>query len=468
MKRIVYSKVLSLLLATLITLSTLGAACAAPLSASVDVNKLEGIGLEEIKDISSDAPGGETYFKFIPPETGYYEVVPIGKQGGGITLWDQNKWLRTESFDAVNATDSFRVFMLGGGLYVLGAYAPKGQSYKLKITKATGFSAFIKGAIPWELPDDQYMTIEAPASSESYVAYQAVRIRIPMAGSYEFSTYRSGNNSHTALVDQGGKLISIGTSGSVSVCTGDFEEGDVCYLILPREQVEVEYELGAMWTVPEEPCPEGGSHDWHENIHKATFTEDGGLYMKCAKCGKEEFATPFAAVTNVTLSKTSYTYDGKAKEPELTVRNGFGDLLATDQYTVEYSDNTNAGTGKATVTMTSRWYEGSKAFTFKIKKAANTMVVKGKTATVKSAALKQKAQTIARKKAITLSKAKGTVTYKKASGNKKITINKKTGKLTVKKGLKKGTYKVKIKVKAAGNGNYKALTKTVTVKVKVK
>ena len=42
-----------------------------------------------------------------------------------------------------------------------------------------------------------------------------------------------------------------------------------------------------------------------------------------------------------------------------------------------------------------------------------------------------------------------------------------TGKVTVKKGLKKGTYGVKTKVTAAGNANYKALTKTVTFKVKV-
>ena len=42
------------------------------------------------------------------------------------------------------------------------------------------------------------------------------------------------------------------------------------------------------------------------------------------------------------------------------------------------------------------------------------------------------------------------------------------GKVTVKKGLKKGTYKVKVKVKAAGNKNYKAATKTVTFKINVK
>ena len=47
-------------------------------------------------------------------------------------------------------------------------------------------------------------------------------------------------------------------------------------------------------------------------------------------------------------------------------------------------------------------------------------------------------------------------------------VNKKNGKITVKKGLKKGTYKLKIKVTAAGNANYNAGSKSVTVKIKVK
>ena len=64
--------------------------------------------------------------------------------------------------------------------------------------------------------------------------------------------------------------------------------------------------------------------------------------------------------------------------------------------------------------------------------------------------------------------AKGTVTYAKASGDKKISINKKTGKVTIKKGLKKGTYKVGVTVKAAGTSKYEAVRKKVTVKITVK
>lgn len=110
---------------------------------------------------------------------------------------------------------------------------------------------------------------------------------------------------------------------------------------------------------------------------------------------------------------------------------------------------------------------GSK-FTKKYNKAANTLAVKAKTKTVKYKTVKKKTVTVKRKDVLTVSKNKGTVTYAKASGNKKITINKKTGNVTVKKGLKKGTYKVKVKVTAAGNNTYKKVTKTVTFKIKVK
>lgn len=104
----------------------------------------------------------------------------------------------------------------------------------------------------------------------------------------------------------------------------------------------------------------------------------------------------------------------------------------------------------------------------KLAKKANTIKVKAKTVDVKLSKLKKKNVKLTVDKALTVTKAKGTVTYKKTSGNKKITIDKKSGKITVKKGLKAGTYKVKIKVSAAGTSKYKKGSKTVTVKFVVK
>ena len=103
--------------------------------------------------------------------------------------------------------------------------------------------------------------------------------------------------------------------------------------------------------------------------------------------------------------------------------------------------------------------------------------------------LKKKAQTIKRTKAVSLSNAKGTVTYAKStvsykkaksvklskkqlkkykkSISKKFVISKTTGKITAKKGLKKGTYKLKVKVKCAGDESYAPYTKKVTVTIKI-
>jgi uncharacterized protein YhdP len=92
------------------------------------------------------------------------------------------------------------------------------------------------------------------------------------------------------------------------------------------------------------------------------------------------------------------------------------------------------------------------------------MTVKAATKTAKQAALKRKAATVA---PLTVSKAQGKVTYAKSSGASALSINSTTGKVTIKKGTKKGTYTMKVKVTAAGNTKYKSGSKTVTVTIKV-
>lgn len=97
-------------------------------------------------------------------------------------------------------------------------------------------------------------------------------------------------------------------------------------------------------------------------------------------------------------------------------------------------------------------------------KKANTMKIKAKTVRAKAS----KKTVINKTKAFKITKAVGKLSFIKKSGNKKIKVSA-SGKITVKKGLKKGKlYKVKITVTAKGNAKYKAKSKTVTVKVKVK
>ena len=109
-------------------------------------------------------------------------------------------------------------------------------------------------------------------------------------------------------------------------------------------------------------------------------------------------------------------------------------------------------------------------------KAANPMTLKGKKTAVKYKSLKKKSKAIKRNKLFAIKNAKGKLTYKlaaakkgKKSYKKMFRVSKKTGKLVVKKGLKRGTYRVKVKVKAAGNAQYKASGwKSVIFKIRVK
>ena len=78
-----------------------------------------------------------------------------------------------------------------------------------------------------------------------------------------------------------------------------------------------------------------------------------------------------------TLSATKYTYDGKAKTPTVTVKNGTKTLTKGTDYTVAYKNNTNAGT--ATVTITGKGsYKGTITKTFTIEKDTRIDITKFK------------------------------------------------------------------------------------------
>ncbi len=215
------------------------------------------------------------------------------------------------------------------------------------------------------------------------------------------------------------------------------------------------------------------AHQFAEAIRKAAPDADGLVYEKCSHCGKEQPVTPLPKANGYKLSASTFTYDGKAKQPSVTVTNSAGDVLAASNYTVSYKNNVNAGTATAVVTFKGEYYSGTKNLAFTIDKAANPMTAKGKTVNLKASKIKKKKQTVKAAKAFAVSNAQGTVTYKlisvkKSKFKKYFKISTKTGKITVKKKLKKGTYKVKVQVTASGNANYESTKKVVTVKVKIK
>ena len=94
----------------------------------------------------------------------------------------------------------------------------------------------------------------------------------------------------------------------------------------------------------------------------------------------------------------------------------------------------------------------------------NNISVKAKTVTVKAG----KKVNIKTRKAFTVKNAKGRVRYKKLKGNNKVKVLS-NGKVSVKKGLKKGkTYKIKVRITSASTSKYEEVVRDVVLKLKVK
>ena len=218
------------------------------------------------------------------------------------------------------------------------------------------------------------------------------------------------------------------------------------------------------------------------NKSYAVVNKDGSVTFKAAGIGKTVTITAAAkddpsvrAKCVVTIQKKSLAkavmtgiknevYTGKLIKPVPTVTLGSVTLRPGTDYTVSYSNNRKAG--KATVTVTGKGkYTGKTSVKFTIKKAKNPVSV---TAASKWTSFEKLKKSSVTGSAIAVKKARGEVTYKKVSGASNLSVNAKTGKITIKKGTKKGTYKIRVAVTAAGDENYSSATAKVTVKILVK
>lgn len=158
-------------------------------------------------------------------------------------------------------------------------------------------------------------------------------------------------------------------------------------------------------------------------------------------------ALPSLGDCTVNLSQTSYTYDGSAKTPTTVVKYNGATLIKGTDYTVSYSNNTNAGT--ATVTLTGiGGYTGSVTKDFTIAKADQNLSVSPASVSLKVGAVAQ----------LTVSGGKTELSYSSSDESVAAVSN---GEIT---GKAKGV--ATITVKAAATANYNAAEKTVSVTVR--
>ena len=213
------------------------------------------------------------------------------------------------------------------------------------------------------------------------------------------------------------------------------------------------------------------------NTEQSSSTSDTGNTEPSSSTSDTGATEPSSAAPSYPTSikaaaENTKIYVGKTTKVSASVTNGVGKTTFTTSNskvaTVKYSGNvaTVTAVSAGTVTITAKNNGEKASVKITVIKRANTLKVTAKKLTVKA---KAKKTVFKKTKAFKISGAKGKLSYKKKSGSKLVTINKKTGKITVKKGLKKGkTYTIKFNVRAAGDKTYKAKSKTVSVKIKVK
>ena len=105
----------------------------------------------------------------------------------------------------------------------------------------------------------------------------------------------------------------------------------------------------------------------------ASIGVKGSKHKECTVCKKVLETAEIPALSRISISKASvtlststYAYDGKAKKPGVTVKLNGKTLKNGTDYTVSYSNNTKVGTAKVTITGKGN-YTGSVSKTYSIK-----------------------------------------------------------------------------------------------------
>ncbi|MCM1341748.1 MAG: fibronectin type III domain-containing protein, partial [Acetobacter sp.] len=123
------------------------------------------------------------------------------------------------------------------------------------------------------------------------------------------------------------------------------------------------------------------SHTYKSYTTKATTSKNGSIETKCVVCGNVSKSTTIYYTKTITLSATSYTYNGKVNTPSVTVKDSKGETLKKNtDYTVTYSKGRKA-VGKYNVTIKFKGnYSGTvtKTFTIIPKSTSITKLTVGK------------------------------------------------------------------------------------------
>ena len=100
-------------------------------------------------------------------------------------------------------------------------------------------------------------------------------------------------------------------------------------------------------------------YDYNPSEVTAYYNYDGYYSEYCTRCDYDVWVT-VPAIKKISLSKTSYTYDGKIKKPQVVIIDRWGNQVASQEYILQYSNGRKkVGKYKVNLTFNGNKYIGS-------------------------------------------------------------------------------------------------------------
>ncbi len=228
--------------------------------------------------------------------------------------------------------------------YTLHKCSVCGTSYKDSTTKATGHS--YGNSVVTKQPT---CTAEGTAIKTCTKCNATVTEKLPAKG-------------HTAVTDKGYPATCT-TAGKT-----DGSHCSVCNTVIKAQTViNATGHKSSGWIVDK----------------AASIGVKGSKHKECTVCKKVLETAEIPALSRISISKASvtlststYAYDGKAKKPGVTVKLNGKTLKNGTDYTVSYSNNTKVGTAKVTIKGKGN-YSGSVSKTYSIKNNFKKATVSG-------------------------------------------------------------------------------------------
>ena len=228
--------------------------------------------------------------------------------------------------------------------YTLHKCSVCGTSYKDNTTKATGHS--YGNAVVTKQPT---CTAEGTKTKTCTKCNATVTEKLPAKG-------------HTAVTDKGYPATCT-TAGKT-----DGSHCSVCGAVIKAQTViNATSHKSSGWIIDK----------------TASIGVKGSKHKECTVCKKVLETAEIPALSRISISKASvtlststYAYDGKAKKPGVTVKLNGKTLKNGTDYTVSYSNNTKVGTAKVTITGKGN-YTGSVSKTYSIKNNFKKATVSG-------------------------------------------------------------------------------------------